>query len=96
MINKTLITLVENMLNNMKAGNSNIDEEGELELISVIQKITSPELTKLEAADYIGKSRATFDNYIKMGFIPEGTKRRGSSVLFWRKSDLDKYLNKKC
>jgi len=26
----------------------------------------------LEAADYIGVSRATFDNYIRKGLIPKG------------------------
>lgn len=29
-------------------------------------------MNKTQAADYIGVSRATFDNYIKDGFIPKG------------------------
>lgn len=94
---KVLIDLVEQMLNNMKSGNSNISEEGQLELIDVIHKITSPELNKIEAADYIGVCRATFDNYVNKGLIPVGRKRQNSKELHWCKSDLDKYLkNKKC
>jgi len=58
----------------------------------LIQKITSNELSKVEAADYIGISRATFDNYIKKGKLPEGHKRPGFKELSWKKCDLDKFL----
>jgi predicted DNA-binding transcriptional regulator AlpA len=37
--------------------------------------MSSPELSKIEAAEYIGVSRATFDNYINKGLIPKGRKR---------------------
>lgn len=96
-MNNLLIRLLEQILNNMKSGNSNINEEEELKLIDVIQEITSEQFSKLEAADYIGVCRATFDNYVNKGLIPKGRKQRGVNVLFWNKSDLDKYLNsKKC
>jgi hypothetical protein len=36
MNNNVLIGLIEEMLNNMKAGHSNITEEGQLELIDTI------------------------------------------------------------
>lgn len=29
-------------------------------------------MSKTDAADYIGVSRATFDNYVRDGFIPKG------------------------
>ncbi len=96
MSKNVLITLLEEIINNVKSGNSNIDEEGELEIIDTIRNVSSPELSKLEAADYIGVCRATFDNYVKKGLIPEGRKRRNLPNLFWKKSDLDKYLSKKC
>jgi predicted DNA-binding transcriptional regulator AlpA len=53
------------------------------------------EMTKVESANYIGVSRATFDNYISKGIIPKGSKRPGLSNLMWSKSDLDKYLKTK-
>lgn len=36
MSNETLINLIEQILENIKSGNSNIDENGQLELIDTI------------------------------------------------------------
>lgn len=53
------------------------------------------EMTKLEAADYIGVCRATFDNYVRDGFIPKGSNsHKNTKTLFWWKSDLDQFLYK--
>ena len=60
--------------------------------IQFIQKITSKQLSKLESANYIGVSRATFDNYINRGLIPKGIKRLGFKELSWNKYDLDKFI----
>lgn len=46
-------------------------------------------MSKTMACEYIGKSRATFDNYVKLGLIPKGIKEDGFKELSWRKSDLD-------
>ena len=89
---KVLRSLLEQLINDIDSGNSNIPEEQELETIQFIQKITSKQLSKLESANYIGVSRATFDNYIKNGWIPKGEKRMGFKELSWFKSDLDEFL----
>ena len=47
---------------------------------------------KIQACDYLGVSRATFDNYVKNGWIPKGYKQDGFKELSWMKSDLDFYL----
>ena len=52
-------------------------------------------MSKTEAADYIGVSPSTIDNYVKKGIIPEGIKRQGISSKLWLKSDLDKFLKNK-
>ena len=52
------------------------------------------ELSKLEAAEYIGVCRATFDNYVSNGLIPKGKNHDGTKALFWFKSDLDQFLYK--
>lgn len=31
-------------------------------------------MSKIQACDYLGVSRATFDNYVKNGWIPKGYK----------------------
>ena len=42
---------------------------------------------------YHMRSRATFDNYVKNGWIPKGYKQDGFKELSWMKSDLDFYLD---
>lgn len=82
------------LINDIDSGNTNISESEEQEIINLIQRISSTELSKLESADYIGVSRATFDNYIRNGWIPRGKKRRGFNELSWSKHDLDKFLQR--
>ena len=85
--------LLQQLIDDIDSRNSNISEVDQLKAIELIQKITSKELSKIESADYIGVSRATFDNYIKDGKIPRGHKRQGFKELSWRKCDLDEFLN---
>ena len=84
--------LLQQLINDIDSKNSNISEVDQLKAIELIQQITSKELSKIESADYIGVSRATFDNYIRDGRIPKGHKRPGFKELSWNKSDLDKFL----
>lgn len=88
-------TLLNQFIDDIDARNTNISEEQQKEVIDLIQRINSKKLSKLESADYIGVSRATFDNYVNKGLIPKGEKRQGVSSLFWNKSDLDNYLKTK-
>ena len=85
---------LEQILNNIKAGTSIISEQEQLELINFLTKINAEELSKTESAHYINVSKSTFDNYVKKGLIPEGTKRSGFKELSWKKSDLEKFLKK--
>ena len=82
-------------IDDIDSGNSNINEEQQQELVDLIQKFTTKQFSKLESANYIGVSRATFDNYIARGWIPKGQKRQGFKELFWNKSDLDKFIKNK-
>ena len=86
-------TLLEQFINDIDSGNSNITQEQQEELVSLLLKFNQKEYSKIEASEYIGVSRATFDNYISKGLIPVGKKRQGFKELSWNKSDLDNYLN---
>ena len=86
--------LLQQFINDIDSGNSNIPEKEQEELIDLIQKINSKDMSKTESADYIGVSKPTFDNYIRKGLIPKGKKRRGFNELCWFKADLNKYLSK--
>jgi predicted DNA-binding transcriptional regulator AlpA len=50
-------------------------------------------MSKIQSAEYLGVSRATFDNLVKDGFIPKGMKQDGFKELSWSKIDLDLYLH---
>lgn len=89
---KIIRNLLQQIIDDIDSGNSYISEKEQLEAIDFINKINSKELSKLEAADYIGVSRATFDNYVRDGFIPKGRKRMGFKELSWSKHDLDNFL----
>ncbi len=47
-----------------------------VKIISVLSNIANPDyrMSKVQACDYLGVSRATFDNYVRDGFIPKGIK----------------------
>lgn len=83
---------LQQIVNDIDSGNTNISQEQQLQILDIINR---KEMSKTEAADYIGVSPSTIDNYVKKGFIPEGMKRQGISSKLWLKSDLDKFLKNK-
>lgn len=89
---KIIREILNQWINDIDTGNSHLSQEDQEEVLDLINKINSKELSKIEAADYIGVCRATFDNYVDKGLIPKGNKRPGWKELSWKKYDLDKYL----
>ena len=85
-------TILLQFINDIDSGNSNITQDQQEEFLFLLQRFNQKEYSKIEAANYIGVSRATFDNYINNGWIPKGQKRQGFKELSWNKSDLDKFL----
>ena len=86
-------TILEQFIKDIDSGNSNINEEEQEEVLDLFEKINRKELSKIESANYIGVSRATFDNYISKGLLPKGKKRQGFKELSWSKYDLNKFMN---
>lgn len=85
--------ILQQFIDDIDSNNSRMSEKEQIETLCYLQKIVSKDLSKIEAADYIGVSRSTFDNYIKKGLIPKGQKRQGFKELSWNKSELNKFLN---
>lgn len=81
-------------INDIDTGNSNISESTQEKIIDIFAEINRQNLSKIQAANYIGVCRATFDNYVNNGWIPKGKKIQGVNNLFWNKHDLDKFLEK--
>ena len=96
-----MLKIIRNQLaeivNKIDAGNSNLSYEDQLKVFKTIQMLTQGDqrMSKVMACDYLGVSRATFDNYVRNGFIPKGIKEDGFKELSWNKSDLDIFLNQK-
>ena len=86
--------VLKQLLNDMDSGNSSISESEQKELLNLFEKINKQELNKTEAAEYLGVSTSTINNYVNRGWIPQGIKKRGSSQKIWLKSDLNKFLQK--
>lgn len=85
------------MIEKIDSGNSYLTYEKQLKVFKAIQSITQGDqrMSKVIACDYLGVCRATFDNYVRDGFIPKGIKEDGFKELSWNKSDLDIFLNQK-
>ena len=86
--------LLEQCLGNIKAGTSNISEEDQLEIVSMLKKYTDKDrrLSKYQACTYLNMSRATFDNYVREGKIPKGKKETGWKELSWSESELKEVI----
>ena len=88
---KAIRLLLGKVVDDIDAGNSNIDaSEGE-EIIEYLTHMTNKyeKLSIYQACKYLDVSRATFDNWVKEGKIPKGRKQQGFKELFYYKHDLD-------
>lgn len=88
-----ILKLVLNqIIQDIDSGNSNASDEELNEIFDIINKTVNVEtkLSKYQACKYLGISRATFDNWVRDGKLPEGKKEAGFKEKFWTKSDLNK------
>lgn len=89
-IKELLIKIIEDI----DSGNCNLSDAQSLQVIETLKKFNNREkrLSKYAACEYLNISRATFDNYIKDGKIPEGKHEIGFKEKSWYKEDLDKFI----
>ena len=86
-IKKILLQLIDDI----DAGNSNLSENECVQIIDTLKSVSDPYVSKYEACQILGVSRATFDNMVREGKLPRGTKRKGFKELAWKKHDILKY-----
>lgn len=92
---KIIRAILQKFIDDLDADNTNIDYEKECEILRLLSNVNigqENEMNKTQAADYLGVSRATFDNYVRDGFIPKGKQVGSFKELRWYKSDLDLFL----
>ena len=89
--------ILQKFIDDIDADNSNLSYEQQCNIIQILSNVNigqDNEMNKTQAADYLGVSRATFDNYIRDGYIPKGKQIGKFKELRWYKSDLDLFLIK--
>ena len=94
---KVIRTILQKWIDDIDADNTNLSYDQQCDIIRVLSNVNlgqENEMNKTQAADYIGVSRATFDNYVRDGFIPKGKQVGNFKELRWYKSDLDLFLMK--
>ena len=94
---KVIRTILQKWIDDIDADNTNLSYDQQCDLIRVLSNVNigqENEMNKTQAADYIGVSRATFDNYVRDGFIPKRKQVGNFKELRWYKSDLDLFLMK--
>lgn len=86
--------LLQKIISDIDAGNSNITENEAMEMVKVIKSYTdrTQKLSKYQACQKLNVSRATFDNLVREGIIPRGEKVIGFKELFWEEKTLDKVI----
>lgn len=92
---KIIREILQKFIDDIDADNSNMSYEQQCNVLRVLSNVDvgqDNEMNKTQAADYLGVSRATFDNYIRDGFIPKGKQVGNFKELRWYKSDLDIFL----
>ena len=86
---------LQRIIDDIDCGNTNLTEEEEMEVIRALRRLSRKDLplSKTQAYNYLGISRATFDNLVREGKLPKGKKQQGFKELFWYKKDLKKYID---
>ena len=91
-----MLNIIRNLLSkaieDIDTGNSNITEEDERKIIGVLTDVTETKLSKYQACQMLNIGRSAFDKLVREGELPRGLKQTGFKELFWRKSDIVKYL----
>lgn len=91
---KIIRAILQKFIDDIDANNSNLTQEQQCDIMKILSNISlgeANEMNKTEAADYLGISRATFDNHVRDGFLPKGRQVGHFKELRWYKSDLDVY-----
>ena len=94
---KIIRTILQKFIDDIDADNTELSYEQQCDIIKILSNVDigkDNEMNKTQAADYLGVSRATFDNYVRDGFIPKGKQVGNFKELRWYKSDLDLFLMK--
>ena len=87
---KCLIPLVVKALrdtaDNIESGNCSITDD---EAMHLLKCVTHKAMSREEACDYVNMNANKFNDYVVLGKLPRGRKRRGFKELVWYQDELD-------
>lgn len=90
---KLIRDLLADKLEQIDAGNSNIDEESAIAILKAVNDSTNmnKRISKYKACQILCISRATFDNYVREGKLPQGEHTIGFKEKSWSMYDINKF-----
>lgn len=93
---KLIRDLLAERIEAIDAGNSNIDEESAVSILKAITDSTdmTKRVSKYKACQILCISRATFDNYVREGKLPQGEHTIGFKEKSWSMKDINDFKNK--
>lgn len=88
---KVIANLLRRIADKIDEGSISSNPEETMQVMETIKSFVDKEkrLSKYEACQYLNVSRATFDNYVRLGKIPRGKHQAGFKELSWSEKDLD-------
>lgn len=95
-LTKAIKDLLLKTVEDLDAGNSNIDEESAMAIMKVVEDSTNmtKRVSKYKACQLLHISRATFDNYVREGKLPKGEHAIGFKELSWSMKDINDFKDK--
>ena len=90
MIQQILGKIFQEWTDRCNAGTCALTEDELNTTIDLLQKINQQDLNIHEVAKELSVDQRTIQNWVKRGWIPDGTKRPGKKKS-WNKIDIEKY-----
>lgn len=81
------------IISDIDCGNSNLSENECIELMKHLNTFTNwnNKISKYEACQILGVSRATFDNYVRAGKLPKGQRQIGFKEIYWERKEIEDF-----
>ena len=93
---KLIRNILEDYINKIDSGNSNLDEESAIAILKAVSDSTdmTKRVSKYKACQILCISRATFDNYVREGKLPQGEHTIGFKEKSWSMKDINEFKTK--
>ena len=93
---KVIANLLRRIADKIDEGSISSNPEETMQVMETIKGFVDKEkrLSKYEACRYLNVSKATFDNYVRLGKIPRGKHQAGFKELSWSEKDLDNAIKR--